>query len=649
MGDAKEDLFPVTTDRDAARPSICIVGVGPRGTSTVERIAARRPAGPFVIHLIDDAELGSGRVWRTDQPRTLCMNTLAGAVTLFTDDSMRISGPVAEGPTLLEWSRSAADAVTRGGAAGLAAAGLDPRVADFADELAAMRPESHPSRALFGHYLRWCLGRARAALPADVEVVKHRQRAVALDEAAGRRLVRLADGTTIPADAVVWAPGWLPVEDPPADRALVAGPHRVAPGSPIDQDLTDVPAGEPVLVRGLGMGFFDTVTLLTEGRGGRFVAGPQGLAYEASGREPVLHVTSRRGLPFRSKSRYGGLPPRPAHTHLRSVDWTARAAEARERPIDFGAEMWPLIQRDGYAGFVRTLARVRPAAAPGGFAAVERAVAQAPLAELPALLAELLPDPADRFDLAALMRPADRAFASPREFDAFVAAYIADDLREADLGADSPLKAGLWEIQAARRTAAQVLAFAAADPVSFRTSYREFAAFGAMVGSGPPAFRNEELLALHRAGLVHFVGAAATVVLDDGRYRARSPWVEGSAVAADTLVDAWMYAPDFAATSDPFARSLAGQELTRAFRLADGSSGRGWDVAPDGAVTGSDGTPDEALWLLGIPVEEARGDTAISPMPRVNATMLRETDAAAAAALARVGRLTTPAVPPTPA
>ena len=72
-------------------PSIAIVGAGPRGISLVERLAAHLRTtplhSPLRLHIIDDAPLGAGRIWDTEQTRTLCMNTLAGAVTLFTEPS----------------------------------------------------------------------------------------------------------------------------------------------------------------------------------------------------------------------------------------------------------------------------------------------------------------------------------------------------------------------------------------------------------------------------------------------------------------------------------------------------------------------------------------------------------------------------------
>ena len=62
-------------------PAIAIVGMGPRGISILERLSARMDdsSDPITVHLIDDAQHGAGRNWETDQTKTLCMNTRAGA------------------------------------------------------------------------------------------------------------------------------------------------------------------------------------------------------------------------------------------------------------------------------------------------------------------------------------------------------------------------------------------------------------------------------------------------------------------------------------------------------------------------------------------------------------------------------------------
>ena len=88
----------------SATSAIALVGGGPRGVSLLERVvsALAERADPDAtridVYLIDDVEVGAGRVWRTDQTRELCMNTLADAVTLFTDESVHMAGTVRPGP-----------------------------------------------------------------------------------------------------------------------------------------------------------------------------------------------------------------------------------------------------------------------------------------------------------------------------------------------------------------------------------------------------------------------------------------------------------------------------------------------------------------------------------------------------------------------
>ena len=69
-------------------PSIAIIGLGPRGVSTLERLVAHLNAETttpqdLTLHLIDDAQHGGGRVWDITQTKALCMNTFAHGMTLF--------------------------------------------------------------------------------------------------------------------------------------------------------------------------------------------------------------------------------------------------------------------------------------------------------------------------------------------------------------------------------------------------------------------------------------------------------------------------------------------------------------------------------------------------------------------------------------
>ena len=629
------------TNSTTRTPSLVVVGLGPRGVICIERLGALLPGSGVEccdLHLVEEYEPGAGKVWATDQPRELCMNTLAGAVTLFTDESYTGPGPVLEGPTLYEWCLAVRstlaggrwvldaplrDAVHRGG---------------YESELGDIRPESHPSRALYGEYLVWCYERALARLPGSVSVHVHRARATAIGDDGGRTVVALSTGEHLAADSVILATGWLHVGPSAADGALAeavatSGLTWVAPDSPILQDLSGVPAGEPVIVRGLGMGFFDTMALLSLGRGGRFVpsAEPGGLTYEPSGEEPVMYVGSRRGMPFRAKSLYGGLPPAAALEHLRGYDWSSVP-----RPIDYAQQVWPPVVRDAYTAYYRTLYEESPGAFRDGLEPVLAAIDSATPATIDAAVAPHV-EPDQLFDLARLAHPADGSHESPEAFDAFVADYLADDLTEAEKGVHSALKAGLWSISVSRKFAIQLLSFDAADAVSHDEGLGSLLAFGGMVGSGPPAFRNRQLLALVRAKLVHFVGPSMKVGVNGDSFEACSPAVAGSTVRARVLVDAWMRNHDLARTRDDLTASLVQAGRLRPYTRVGPDGHPRASASPDidpvtSRLVRADGTLD-VVHLVGIPVDDARGDGVISPMPRTNPTMLLDTSHATASAL----------------
>ena len=655
------------------RPVIAIVGGGPRGVSLLERIGANLPDGAAVdVLLIDDAEIGAGRIWRTDQTRELCMNTLADAVTLFTDDAATVAGPVRVGPTLYEWCQlvrqrafgDAGDVVSHIPSEHVAEFDRAPVRAGLAEEygaeLRAQRPESHPSRSLYGEYIRWFLAHTTATLPSGVRVSEIVGRVTAVSEREGGQLLELqtAQGAAQrEADAVVAATGWLERAPTPEERtiraALDVDPALVwvRPGSPVDQPLDRVPEGAHAIVRGLGMGFFDAMALLTRERGGRFVAdaaASSGIRYEPSGREPVLHVTSHRGVPFRAKTQYGSLPPRAPMRHLRGVDW-----RNVPRPIDFDALVWPLILKDAFADHHAALARAKPGSVDleGALHAVAEADLLAGLesagaatreriARLATAASPFVPDPADRLDLASAMFPGEgTTWESPAAFQEWAARFVADDLAASAEGLDSPVKAALWSIASARGFAGRLGAFGGFDAESRASGFRTLMSVGAMAGSGPPAFRNRQLLALMDAGIVQLVGPAAHVTIEDGAFHVSSPAVAGSAVSARTLVDAWMHAHDVSESADPLVRSLAAAGRLRPF-TAPARSGGGvrtgsFDVDPDtGRLVHPDGSLDATFHVAGIPVDQAMHDTVISPMPRTDPTMLRETDRVARSLIA---------------
>ncbi|NUP36696.1 MAG: FAD/NAD(P)-binding protein, partial [Streptomyces sp.] len=393
------------------RPSLVIVGAGPRGTGLIERIAANAPelyAGSGLdIHLVDPHPPGAGRIWRAAQSPLLWMNSHAEDVTMFTDETVAMEGPVREGPTLHEW------------------AGIDGRT--FAD------------RQLQGAYLRWVHEQAVADLPPGVVVHHHPRRALRVSgPREGRQRVWL-EGRPRPllADLVVLTLGHLDAEldDQQIELAEYARAHglvHLPPDFTADSDLSALKAGEPVLVRGFGLAFVDLMVLLTEGRGGRY----DGDTYVPSGQEPVLYVGSRRGVPYHSKIGYdwsGERPPLPRFFGPPEVEALLARPEGFARGGaavgNSGRDVWPLVEKElGFAHYHR-LFTVHPERTLMSWADFEEKYAAGNGTDIQALVSAAVPDPADRLDLAALDHPLDGVrYGSLDEFQDGLRTYIEQDL-----------------------------------------------------------------------------------------------------------------------------------------------------------------------------------------------------------------------------
>ncbi|MFE6803557.1 FAD/NAD(P)-binding protein [Streptomyces sp. NPDC057681] len=573
------------------RPSLVIVGAGPRGAGILERIAANAPeyAGlELDIHLVDPFPPGGGRIWRQAQSPLLWMNSQSQDVTMFTDDTVELAGPVLPGPALHEW------------------ADLDGRV--FAD------------RQLQGAYLRWVYEQSVAALPPGVTVRHHPRRALRVSgPREGRQQVWL-DGRARPllADTVILAQGHLDAELDEEQRELSAyarehGLVHLPPDFTADSDLSALAPGADVLVRGFGLAFVDLMVLLTEGRGGRY----EGDTYVPSGREPVLHVGSRRGIPYHSKIGYdwtGERPPLPRFLGPAEIDELL----ARPDGYEFRRDVWPLIDKElGFAHYHRlfTAHPERTAVAWADFE--EKYAAAEPLsAELQALVASAVPDPADRLDLTALDHPLDGVrHSSYEELQNGLRGYITADLERRHDPAYSPDLAvflGLLSVYG------QVVRLG--DIGSW------WHGFFSYLASGPPGPRLRQLLALSRAGVVKFAGADMRVTAEDGVFRATSATVPGSVIEARALVEARLPHPTLARTRDQLLRELYedGARATPAGLLA---------VDPeDGRVLHRDGTAHPRRFALG-PHTNARGAGAFT-RPRTNSPSFRQNDATARAVLA---------------
>ncbi|MFE6866478.1 FAD/NAD(P)-binding protein [Kitasatospora sp. NPDC057692] len=551
---------------------LVVVGAGPRGTGVLERIAANAPEllppdRPLHIHLVDPHPPGGGRIWRHEQSPLLRMNSMAEDVTMFTDERSTIEGPVRPGPSLAEWA-------------------ADPRAfapyREIADpevraELRTLAPTDFPTRRAQSAYLDWVFRRAVADLPPHVTVTVHRDTAHRVEGPPdGPQLVHLTD-RVLTADHVVLTLGHLDSAPDPryaADTAF-AGRHgrlHLPPAYSADaaDELDRIAPGEHTVLRGFGLAFVDLVSLLTEGRGGRFEPdGAGGLRYRPSGREPVLHVGSRRGVPYHSKTDYrlqGPRAPLPRYFDAAAVD----ALLDRPGPLELRRDAWPLMAKDIGFGHYHELFHAHPGRTALPWAEFLAGYDAHPWGspELSALVDRAVPDPADRLDLERLDFPlAGLELGSAEELQHHLRRYVTED---ADRRADPAHSADLGAFLALLSLFGQLPRLLGSGRLTARSVAEDvdewFFGYFSYLASGPPGFRLRQLLALSEAGVVRFLGAGIRVDRDEatGTWRASGATVPGHTVTATALVEAYLPKHALARTRDAL---LA--ELHRAGRISE--------------------------------------------------------------------------------
>jgi L-aspartate N-monooxygenase (nitrosuccinate-forming) len=610
--------------------SIAIVGAGPRGLSVLERLCANQPGllaeSALDVHLIDPWPPGAGRVWRSDQPRDLLMNSFVTEATVFTDDSVTCAGPVTPGPSLFEWANR------------LAAAGaIDDYRPDEATLAEARRlgPFCYASRAFQGAYLRWAFDKISAAAPASIRVRHHPATATTLDHNDdGRDVLGLADGSELQVDAVVLAQGHLDAQQS-LDAPRADGLTYFGPSHPLDLPLDELAAGQPVLLRGFGLHFFDCMSRLSVGRGGRFERDAEGvLRYLPSGDEPVLCPGSRRGVPYEAR---GDAAPDDAPVVMAPHVFTEVVADrlrAARGPVDFRRDVWPLLAREAAVVYYRTLAAWQP-----GQLAVEPAVVEARIAAhewgSPALeefLAEAVPDPETRLDFAAWNRPlANRVFADGNELEAAIAGHLRADLAAARQAWRSPKKQAAARLRALRAPLRHLLVHGVLTARSFRDDVDGwFTGFSSFISTGPPPSRIEELLALFAAGLVRFVGPDIRV---GQAFTAWSPSVPGHQVTARVLIEARLPTPDVRTTADPLVRHLVATGQAQPYQWGSIETGGMAVTEDESRIVNAVGRAELSRFAFGVPTEPPEWLTAAGARPGGNSKVLLDADAIARAAL----------------
>jgi hypothetical protein len=626
--------------------TIAIVGMGPRGLSVLERLVIRLGERvldrPVRIFAIDPGEPGAGRIWRTDQPEWLIMNTPAGEVSLYSGEPDDGPARAGAGPSLERWLRGHPDR-----------------------RWAATGPNGYAPRAIYGEYLRSVYRAVTAHLPHGVTVEAVRAR-VTRARRDGEEYLLFLDrrSTALAAHRVVLTTGHPRNVPGRMDRefqdfaAPRAGLRYLRGDSVADLDLTPVRAGETIGVIGMGLSFYDIVSCLTEGRGGQFtVDDVGGLRYQPSGAEPHIVAGSRSGLPLPARGRNQKSPYyryRPTFLTDAAVA-AARARRVAERgspQLDFRQDLLPLLQIEIEHMYYTTSVRRRQSDQMADLFAKRNLAIGADASARADLMREFGLDDLEPLDLVRLARPfTARRFADPADFHRQLLELLRADVAEAELGnVDGPLKAALDIMRDIRGVTRPAIDFSGLLPSSQRDDFLTwFNPMNALLSAGPPANRVAQLCALMASGIVTVVGPDTRYATDPeaGLFAVWSPQVAGSRRLATTLIDARIPRTDLRRDASSLTRQLLHDGLISEYVNTDPvdgdvfhTGGLAVTTAPFHVVDGF-GRATPGLYALGIPTENTRWFTQIgNGRPGPVGAFHGDADAIAVDALAPVGART---------
>lgn len=615
----------------ATHIQIAIVGAGPRGTSALERLCASvddflTPDSHLTVHVIDPSPPGPGRVWRRKQAPQLLMNTVTSQMTLFTDDSVICDGPIRPGPSLYEWAKMA-----------------EPELG----------PDDYAGRSQYGGYLEWVFGEVLRRTSPNTKVEVHNTRATRLDdEGDGKQTLVLSNGKILShLHGVILAQGHLPLLAPEPQQVLTKyaqehGLHYYQPSNPADVDLSVIAPGEGVLLRGLGLNFFDYMALFTTSRGGEFIRDPghsigSGLRYRPSGKEPRLIAGSRRGIPYQARGDNG----KGAFGRHQPLVFTDEVIDAFRRRADMGlapdfmSEVWPLVAKEVEGLYYERILGYHGRQGSGLSSPDFREKWLATPHDSPqeSQLLDRYHIPKEyRWSWERIQLPyKGKTFPTNAAWKSWLLSYLKEDAEEAALGnAKGALKAAEDVMRDLRNELRQIVDHDGLLSASRRDHLDKwYTPLNAFLSIGPPRQRVEQMVALIEAGVLQVLGPGMKVKNEDGAWMAEATQIPDSTVRATNLIEARLPEPDLRTTQDDLLAHLLKTGQCRPHVLEGYESG-GLDVTLSPCrIVDSKGQPHKARFAVGVPTEGVHWVTAAGARPGVNSVTLTDTDAVARAAL----------------
>ncbi|MGO3318529.1 MAG: FAD/NAD(P)-binding protein [Leuconostoc carnosum] len=604
---------------------VAIIGAGPRGLAIAERlINLADDKTQLDVQIYDPYTIG-GRVWDPFivNNKLFLMNTVIDQVTLFNDDSIENGGTPFPGPNMRQWIETEAQAFLASHSE------YDRR---YSDELRYLtQPGDFSSRGMLGVYAAWYFNWLKSRVRSNHTLTFTQQAVNNLKKIGTKFELNLTDGTQMLADHVVMALGHSDVELTEEERqfdnfATQHGLQYVGPTHPAEADLSKFSDKDTIIMRGLGLSFFDYLAYFSIGRGGQFVRADDGeLVYQASGNEPHVIAGSRGGLPLRARGvnqKSTSELYQPTFLTLPALDALRAKGGGYMAYDDFEKLM---IKELTYKYISNILSSDQQTLTYNQTEALKQALlTSADLIET-ARSFGLTDYPI--FDVEDICHPS-RQLDADADYKAWFLDYLKSTIDDARLGNKLAPLAGTFDILRDLRNWVRHVVehdyFSADDYEKFLSRFKPF---DSLVSVGPSLERTEELYALMKAGIFEVTAPGIKVTTENGAFVARDR--RHQEFKGNALIEARLGTTSIAVARNPLIVHLRDNGiLVQPVRTRRNGSTYKLDAAnvdhQTFEVINRDGELVNNLYIYGIPLEGLKWFSTVIPRPGVNTIILRE-------------------------
>ena len=466
---------------------ITIIGAGPRGISVLDRLIEnfKNEEIKIKIHIFDRFKVGGGKVWDTNQNENLLMNTLPEELTIFSETNKAMPGKSnIEKLTFKQW--------------------IEKNKKNIDSKL-------YQPRRFYGEYLKYAFNQLASSKIDLINIISSESEVYDIEKYDSGFMIKSGVGDFY-SDCVVLATGHeynntYGLNEELKKLSSEYSLNYYPDGYIADYDLSLIPKKSSVGVLGLGLNFYDTVSLLTTGRGGKFVRDHNNkLMYQPSGEEPAIIAGSRTGMPSRARAINQKLLSRtPKSYFLRRL--------ANKSNLSFKKEIYPAIEAEVNFNYLINKASLNQDTIDF---LVERINSSLDSFSFESLAHVIGVDDFKKIDLRGLYQPfINLDIDNIGSFHELIRRELDFDVKEAKLGnVSSLLKNSIDLLRDLRGDIRKCVEFDKIKPDEFTVFYKEFKPLYSSLVAGPPVNRVEELLALLDAGVVKFIGPNAYYQLD---------------------------------------------------------------------------------------------------------------------------------------